>query len=367
MMSADNVADKDEPVLATELTTAEMIVAVVKAWKNLLGLGAVLGAIGLGVALLIPPTFIAQTVIVPPQQQQSASVAAALGPLAGLMGGGAIKSPADQYVSIMTSVTVFDRIIDRFDLMKVYDERYRSDARKQLGENVAVVVGKKDGLLVISVEDRDPRRAADMANALVGELRVMTHHLALSEAQQRRQFFEKKLTEVRDGLEKSQQAVQDSRFDASVLRVDPRASADSYARLRAELTAADVRLQMLRRTLADGVPEVQQQAAVVVALRRELKQLEQSGQAARQADYVGKYRDFKYHEALFELYAKQYEMARADESREGALIQVIDPAQPPDRKSKPRKAYFLMGGFALGVLLAGLHAYVRAGCRRFER
>lgn len=343
-----------------EPTTAELVGVFTSAWKSFFLLGCISAVIGYGLVLLIPPTFVAQTTIIPPQQQQSASVAAALGPLAGLVGGGALKSPSDQYVSIMTSATVSDQIINQFQLMAIYEEKIRSDARRELAKNVAISVGKKDGLLTISVEDRDPQRSADMANAYVVELRRMTNRLALSEAQQRRQFFEKKLLESKDGLAAAQLALQGSKYDSSVLRVEPRAAADAYAKLRAELTSADVKLQVMRNSLAENSPELQQQLTVVSALRKEMVRLEQSSQPAQDVDYIGRYRDFKYQETLFELYARQYELARADESREGVLIQVIDVATPPDRKSKPKKSYFVAGFFALGLLAAAARAYLRA-------
>lgn len=326
-------------------------------WRQLLGVIVVAGGLGAAGSFLIPPTFTSTTTFLPPQQQQSvaASALSSLGALAGLAGG-AVKSPADEYVSLMQSVTVSDRMIDRFKLMQVYDKKYRFQTRKTLSESVAMSIGKKDGMISISVEDTDPARAAAMANQYVEELRQMTTVLAVSEAQQRRMFFEKQMNEVKGRLTAAQTALQASGFDAGALKVEPRSAADEYARLRAEMTAAEVRLQTLRHSLTETTPEVQQQAATLQALRAQVAQLEQStlGNGST-PDYVSKYREFKYQETLFDLMAKQYELARVDESREGALIQVVDPAQASEHKSGPKRALIA----AACALLAALAFSVR--------
>jgi uncharacterized protein involved in exopolysaccharide biosynthesis len=238
----------------------------------------------------------------------------------------------------MQSATVSDRMVDQFKLLDVYDEKYRIDARRELARNVRVNVGKKDGLITVDVEDKSPQRAADMANRLVDELRRMTDTIAVSDAQQRRKFFEQQLRQTQEKLVQAQQALQASGFTQGALKAEPKSAAEGYARLRAEVTAAEVRLQTLRGSLSDTAPEVQQQQNALTALRSQLARLEQTADARGGADYVGKYREFKYQETLFDLFAKQYELARVDESREGALIQVVDPATSPEKKSKPKRA-----------------------------
>ena len=307
----------------------------------LVGGSLAVGILALGVTYLIKPTFTATTTFLPPQQQQSsaASLLASLGPLAGLAGAaGNIRTPADQYVALMQSVTVSDRIIDQFKLMEEYDEKYKSDARKELTRNVRIAIGKKDGLITVDVDDKSPERAAAIANRYVDELRRMTSTIAITEAQQRRSFFEQQLEQTKDKLTAAQLALQASGFNPGAIKAEPKAAAEGYARLRAEVTAAEVRLQAMRGSLADDTPEVRQQQATLAALRAQLARLEQSTDGGGGPDYVGKFREFKYQETLFELFARQYELARADESREGALIQVVDVAQAPQKKSKPRRA-----------------------------
>jgi uncharacterized protein involved in exopolysaccharide biosynthesis len=300
------------------------------------------GFVAFGVTYLSAPTFTAATTFLPPQQQQSAaaSLLASLGPLAGLAGGagGAIRGPADQYVALMQSVTVSDRIIDRFGLMQEYEVKLRMHARKALANSVRITVGKRDGLITVEVDDKSPTRAAEIANRYVDELRHMTSTIAVTEAQQRRVFFEQQLQQTKEKLTSAQLALESSGFSQGAIKAEPKAAAEGYARLRAEITAAEVRLQAMRGNLVDETPEVRQQQATVSALRSQMARMEQSSDTRGGPDYVSKYREFKYQETLFELFARQYELARADESREGALIQVVDRATPPEWKSKPKRA-----------------------------
>jgi uncharacterized protein involved in exopolysaccharide biosynthesis len=323
------------------LSLRELVLPLVQHWKLLLVGPLLAGLVALGLTFLIPPTYTSRTVFLPPQQQQSAAAAAVaqLGALSGLIGGAAgIKSPADQYVALLQSTSVADRLIDEFKLMQVYDEEFRFKARKELAANSRITLGKKDGLIAVEVDDTDPGRAAAIANRHVDELRRLMSQLALTEAQQRRVFFEDQLKKTRDDLTGAQTALQASGFSAGALKAEPRAAAEGYARLRAEATAAEVRLQTLRRNLAETTPEVQQALATLGALRAQLARTEAPTDLNGGPDYVGKFREFKYQETLFELFARQYELARLDESREGALIQVVDVAQPAEWKSKPKRA-----------------------------
>lgn len=358
-------AETSPPVLdfdpQNEISLGELFGSLAARWRLIAVATILSGGAAFGIAMALPPIYTAQTVIMPPQQQGGAMSAAlgSLGALAGLAGG-SVKSSADQYVALMTSVTVSDRIIDAFDLMKVYEQDYRSDTRKILSKTVLINAGKKDGLITIEVDDKDPKRAAAMANAYVDGLRYMTSNLAVSEAQQRRIFFETKLGETKEKLTQAQIALQASGFNPGAIKTEPKAAAEAYARVQAEVTAAEVKLKSLRSMLADSASEVVQQQALLSALRGQLDRIERSSQpASESADYITRYREFKYQETLFELFARQYENARLDESREGTLIQVVDPAAVPDKKSKPKRAFIVLGGVVAGFLLSSLWVLMR--------
>ncbi len=367
MRETDQIGvDSDETDDEPGMTLGEVFEAL-RRNLLLLTLGPlVAGGLAFGITMLIAPTFTASTIFMPPQQAQSgaASALASLGSLAGLAGGTGMRSSGDQYVALMQSSTVSYRLIDQFKLMGVYESKFRVDARKELASNVRIALGKKDGLITVDVDDTNPQRAADIANSYVDELRRITGALAVTEAQQRRVFFERQLQQSRDRLVEAQRALQASGFNPGALKAEPKAAAEAYARLKAESTATEVRLQVLRGSLADDTPEVRQQQAALAALRGQLAKVEQPGDSTSGPDYIGKYREFKYQETLFELYARQFELARVDESREGALIQVVDPATPPEKKSKPKRASIALGTMLGAALLLSAWVLLRQSRRQ---
>lgn len=340
--SQDHLALRDPQDNDNGIDLLNLLTILAARWRLLVVAPIAAGAFALGGSYLIAPTYTAKTTFLPPQQQQSsaASALASLGALSGLAGGMAgIKSPADQYVALMQSNNVEDRIVDRFKLMDEYKSKFRFEARNTLEKNVRISLGKKDGLITVEVDAKNPQMAADMANMHVSELRRLTSELALTEAQQRRAFFEGELKRTQIKLIEAQQILQRSGFNPGALKAEPKAAAEGYATLKAQATAAEIKLQTMRRSLAETAPELQQQATLLGALRAQLSKLEGATiDMKSDSDYIGRYREYKYQETLFELFSKQFEMARLDESREGALIQVVDPATPPEHKSKPKRA-----------------------------
>lgn len=369
--------DKDDGIDLLDILTV-----LAGRWRLLAIAPITVGALAFGATYLIAPTFTSKTTFLPPQQQQSsaASALASLGALSGLAGGMAgIKSPGDQYVALMQSVNVQDRIIDRFKLMDVYDAKYRFQARKELEQNVRIALGKKDGLISVEVDSTNPQMAADIANQHVAELRRLSGELALTEAQQRRAFFETELKRTKIKLVEAQAALQSSGFNPGALKAEPKAAAESYGSLKAQATATEVRLQTMRRGLAETAPEIQQQIALLAALQGQLSKIESASDTLnnKDNDYITRYREYKYQEALFELFSRQFEMARLDESREGALIQVVDLATPAEWKSKPKRASTsvgaAIGAFFLLVIAVFARTYWRnakndpVNANRFQR
>ena len=337
---------------------------------RMLVLGPLLaGLMALGIAFAIPPTFTATTKFMPPQQQQSGTAAMlqSLGALGGLAGAASgLKNPGEQYVAFLKSRTVEDALITRFDLAARYDAQLNADARKELNTNTLIASGK-DGLITIDASDRDPQFAAQLANAYVDELAKLLNRLAITEAQQRRLFFEKQLANAKDNLVKAEQALKASGLNSSALKASPVAAVEGLAKLQAAIAAQQIKVASMRGYLSESAPDFKQAQVELSAMRGQMARADQadptSNATAGDSDYVAKFRDFKYHETLFELFAKQYEMARVDESREGAIIQVVDPAQAPERKAKPKKGLIaLIAALATGVALL-LFIFVRQALR----
>lgn len=362
---------EESPAVATsvysdETTVLDVALILAESWRTLIFVPLGVGLLALGISSTFPPTYTAITRILPPAQQQSASaaLAAQLGSLTGLVGSGAgIKNPADQYVALIRSRTVFDAMIQRFGLMQLYDASFRDDARKKLDRRTRVAAGIKDGLISIEVEDGDAKRAADMANAFVEELRTLTKTLAIGEAAQRRLFFEEQLNQSKNNLTNAELALQASGVSESALRTMPQSALESLARLKAQITAQEIKLSSMRTFMTDANPEFRLAISELSALREELLKAEQSSPAKavdNGAEYIAKYRDFKYHETLFELMARQYELARLDEAREGAVIQVVDRASPPQRNTKPRTGLITALSIVIAFSLSVLYVFLRS-------
>lgn len=356
-----------------EISLLDIALVLAENWKALVFVPLAAGVTALGISFLVPPTYTAVTRILPPAQQQStsAAIAAQLGALAGIVGPvTSIKNPVDQYVALIKSRSVYDAMIRRFGLKVLYDAVYIEEARKELDERTRVIAGARDGLITIEVDDADPERAAAMANGLVEELRNLIKTLAITEAAQRRLFFEEQLQQAKVSLTKAEIALQTSGVSTAALRTLPQSALESLARLKAQITAQEIKLASLRVFMTDTNPELKLAVRELAALREELAKAERSSSVKALnsgAEYIAKYRDFKYHEALFDLMAKQYELARIDEAREGVVIQVVDSAQPPERGSGPKKVFIALVVASVALVMAMLVVLARSAFQRMRR
>jgi uncharacterized protein involved in exopolysaccharide biosynthesis len=351
-----------------EISLLDLLLVVVENLRLLVLGPLAVGLAALGITFIIPPTYTAKTQFLPPQQQQSSASALVqalgVGAIGGLSAGLGIKNPADQYIAFLKSQSIQDAMVDRFDLLKRYDTKFRVDARKELLENTKITSGK-DGIIALELDDKDPKVAADMANAYVDELRRMMNRLALTEAQLRRSFFEKKLKEAKENLSAAEELLRGTGVSSGVLKTSPGSAVEVVARLKAGVTVQEIKVASMRGYLADTSPEFVQAMKELSVLKAQLINAEKSDTASGDGLYNSRYREFKYQETLFELFAKQYELARIDESREGAAVQVVDNAQPPEKKSKPKKVQIatiaaLASGFLFLLFVFLRKAYFNA-------
>lgn len=377
-MNQENAMSSLPPHSATEQLGAEdeislldLLQVVVENLRLL-----VLGSCGFGlftlfVSFFITPTFTAKIQFLPPQQQQSSASAliqslGAMGAAGGLASAAVgLKNPSDQYIAFLKTNSIQDGMIERFDLLKRYGEKFKQDARKELLSNTKFT-GGKDGIISIEVDDENPQMAADMANGYIDELKKLMTRLAVTEAQMRRQFFENKLKETKSDLTKAEIALKGTGISSSVLKSSPISAVEVVARVRAGIAAQEIKIASMRGYLAETAPEFQQALKEHSAFKDQLRQAEKNEPVvSKEIDYIERFREFKYHETLFELFAKQYELARLDEAREGTVIQVIDTALPPEKKTKPKKALIavlatIAAGFILLLFVFGRNAYRNA-------
>jgi uncharacterized protein involved in exopolysaccharide biosynthesis len=371
-MTVNSTNQVDEAAIARSssdnLDLFDLIVPLIQNWRVVVVTPLAIAGLSVCLSFLVPNTYSSRTTLLPPLPAPSASVAALaqLGSLAGLAGiSTAGRNTADQYAALLRSQAVLDRIVDEFELMKIYDARFRFEARDQLNKNLRTTVGRKDGLITIEVDDADPQRAARMANSFVMELSRLVNSLALTEAQQRRIFMENQLNITKERLTQAQRALQSSGFSSGALKADARTSAEAYARIRTEMTAAELQLQALKLRYAEGSTEVQQVAVKVQALKSQLARSEQGQSSEAESDYISRFREFKYQETLFDLFARQYEMARVDESREASAFQVVDTAAPAEWKSSPRRGMIaLLSWFSSFLIVSASVILITVNRRR---
>jgi tyrosine-protein kinase Etk/Wzc len=188
--------------------------------------------------------------------------------------------------------------------------------------------------------------------------------LAVTEAQQRRMFFEKQLAQTKDNFAKADLALKSSGISSSVLKSSPASAVEAVARLKAGISVQEVKLGAMRNYLTESSPDFKQALSELASLKSELAKAEKDEPASQGiSDYVARYREYKYQETMFELFAKQFELAKVDESREGAVVQVLDIAQPPERKAKPNKSMIaIIAALASGFALL-LFVFVRAAIK----
>ena len=384
----DQVASKeqiDDRALALHeantIDIFDLLLILTKDWRPIALFTVVALVIGVIVALILRPTYTAKAIILPPQQQQSTATAllGSLGSLAALSGGGAanslLKSPADMYIGILKSETIADHLIAQFDLRRVYHTKTLYDTRAALEKHTAFE-SPKDGLIHISVKDHSPQRASDLANGYIDQLYRLNSTLAISEAAQRRLFFDQQVNEERNALNKAEDDLAATQLKTGLIQLSGQAELiiRTIAQVQAQISADQVALDGLLTSSTEQNPEVQRLRRVIVALQSQLSKLQDdqtklgpgdievpAGRVPEEGlEYARKVREVRYHETLFELLSKQYEAARIDEAKSAPIIQVVDRAIPPDRKSGPIRSLIVLGiGFA-GFMLACLWYLITA-------
>jgi tyrosine-protein kinase Etk/Wzc len=333
------------------------------------------------IAFLLPVEFTAEAVIMTPQQSESS-----LSSMAQIAGGGSLsglgllsafglRNPSDLYVGIVQSRTIADVLIDRFHLMEVYDYKTKQQTRKRLAQNTTIKTGK-DTLIHIAVRDHDPKRSAAIANAYVEQLALRNSKVALTEASQRRLFFELQLVKEKNLLAEAEVLLKETQQKTGLLV--PTGQAEmmlrSAAQLKVEILSREAQLSAMKTYVSDTNPRYVAIKQQIGTLQSELISLQKGPPGTGNSDelpvgklpqvgleYIRKYRDVKYHELLYEALAKQFEAARLDEAKAAPLIQVIDDAVVPERKSWPPRIVIILSSAMLALFCSSFLAIYRMG------
>ena len=367
-----------------EISLLDLLIVLAERKRIIFRVTAVFAILAIIVSFVLPKRYTATVTLLPPQQNSSMGAALAsqignLGGMAALAGGSlGLKNPNEMFVALFKSRTVEDAMVEHFGLMSEYRAKYPSDARKAFENYVTIDGSSKDGMIHISVQDRDPRRAADLANGYVDQFRIQSQQLAITEASQRRLFFEQQLEQAKDNLANAEEAMKLTEQKTGVIQLDSQARAliESAASLRAQVSAKEVQIQGMRTYATGENSQVVQAQQELESLRAQLAKLGGAeddasgglivpkGQVPQAAlEYVRKLRDVKYNETIFDILARQFEVAKLDEAKQGALIQVVDPAIPPERRSFPKRGLIVIVatamGFFMGVFLVLFQAAFR--------
>ena len=369
-----------------EISLLDLLIVLAERKRLILTITAVFAIVSVIVSFILPKRYTAEVSLLPPQQNSSmggmlASQLGSLGGMAALAGGSlGLKNPNDMYVAMFKSETVEDAMIQKYGLMKEYHSKFLSDARKALDKNATIDGSGKDGLIHISVDDRDPRRAAELANGYVDQFRKLSESLAITEAGQRRLFFQQQLDQAKDNLETAEENLKLTEQKTGLIQVGSQTTAliQTATSIRAQIAAKEVQIQALQTYATGQNSQLVQAQQELESLRDQLVKLGSSEDNAgglivskgkipeAGLEYMRKMRDVQYYSTIFDILARQFELAKLDEAKEGALIQVVDPAIPPDKKSSPKRALIVIVATLLGLLLGVFVALWKAGVERMK-
>jgi uncharacterized protein involved in exopolysaccharide biosynthesis len=380
------------PVIAgpveEEVSLLDLLIVIVRYRWLIFKITACTIGIAIILSLLLPIKYTAMTSILPPQQGSSAGASllaqlgSGLGSVASLAGGGSLglKNPNDLQVAMLRSRTVEDAMIDRFHLIDLFKLKRKSDARKKFEKISDIDNGAKTGLIAISVTDSDPNRAAEMANAYVEEFKRLSATLAISEASQRRLFFEQQLAQAKDNLATAEEDLKKTEQKTGLVQLDAqtRATIELLADLRGQIAAKQVQISAMRSFATGENPDLQIAEQQLAGLRAQEQRMGAASEGATNAlvpkgnmqeagiEYIRKLRDVKYFETIFDLLARQYEVAKVDEARQGAVVQIVDRAVVPDKKSSPQRTLIVLGSVVLGLFFGVVWAFSKEGLIRLS-
>ena len=356
---AEDTQNRDR-IEEDEIDLLDLAIVLLKRKRFIIRFTLIVAVITAVISLILPSIYRAETKMLPPQSSSTgmaAQILSQLGGAAGALGGIApVKTSGALFIELLKSNSVLDRIIDRFDLIKLYKTKTRERARNLLLGALKAEEDKKSGLISVKFEDKDPKRAAQIANAFVEELKNVNKGLAVSEASQRRLFFEEQLQDVKVSLAKAEEDMKTFQEKTGVLQAEAQAKAviENIALLRAQIAAKEVELRVLKTYTTQNNPDLYKAEEGLKAMRAELAKLETKGGGGHNplmpigrmpsvgTEYLRKLRELKFNETLYELLLKQYELAKLDESRDATVIQVVDKAEPPEKRYKPKRRQMVM-------------------------
>ena len=333
-------------------------------------------------ALLIPARYESTARLMPPDNQSGSNLAMAAATMSGAAGGlGGIasdflglKSTSDVFAGILGSRTVQDKLIQQFDLKKLYWDRRMEDARRDLASHTGISVDRKSQIITVTVTDNSPQRAAAMTQAYVEELNRLVSELSTSSARRERIFLGERLKSVSTDLEAAEKNF--SQFASKNAAIDVKeqgkAMVEAAATLQGQLIAAESELQGLKQIYTDNNVRVRSVTARIDELKHQLDKLGGKGESMTEVSalpgdslypsirklpllgvtYADLYRNTRIQEAVLETLTKEYEMAKVQEAKEIPTVKVLDLPSIPEKKSFPPRTVITFLGTTLALSAA---------------
>lgn len=354
-----------------EISLLDLALVLVKRKKLIFWMTFGLAVLVAIYSLVTPKIYRAETRLLPPKSAEvgaSALLDMATGGAASALAG---KTPGDLYVGIAKGRTVMDAVIGKFKLGEVYEIDNPDRIRAALSGNLEAKSDLKTGIISIAVLDRDPVRAAAVANGFVEALKDVTSGLAISESAQKRLYYESQIKDVQVSLQKAENDLKSYQERTGIQEAGSQTGAliGTLASIRAQVTAKEVQLRALRAYATGQNPEVKKVQNELAALYAQLEKLEAGqgkgqdplnpagGMPQARLEYMRLLREAKFNEYLYGLLQKQFEMAKLGEVKDAAVIQVIDEAVPPQVRFKPKRRLMVMLAAVLGFFLSIFAAF----------
>ncbi len=372
------------PSQEEEISLLDLLIVLAKHKKLIFWVTFSAAVISIIVSLLLPNIYTASTTILPPQENESSTASAMLGQLGVLAGGtGAmlgIKNPSDLYIGVLKSRRVGELVVKQLNLNIVFKTKSIESSINVL-KSLTDIKLTKDGFIKITVSSKKPQFAADIANAYVDALRNATRHLAITDVVRRRLFFQNQLILANKELANAEYALEQTQEKTGLIALSAQENAaiTSNANLRAEIAAKEVKLSAMRMGSTEANPDYVRFQQELVELKSQLSKL-QNSQDQGQGDvlvptqkvpkvgleYLRKMRDVKYYESITDMLAKQLEIAKIDEAKNGPLIQVVDTAVPPEAASKPKRFLIVLLSIIASFFLSILAVFLKETAERFK-
>lgn len=359
----------------TEVDIGATLQRLLREWRLVISVAAATCLVATIAAFLLPVRYSSSASFIPPTNNSgpAAALAGQLSSLGATSLLGGVKSSADLYAGILSSRSIADHLVRRFDLRTVYAVKREADAVKKLQSNTKIEVGTKSPIVTITVKDKTAQRAQQLTDAYLDELRMTNGRLALTEAAQRRMFYDQQLGKEKDNLADAEVDLKKTEEASGLVAPAGQAAIgiETIAETKAQIAAREVRLAALRQSSTDENPLVIRIQSEIADLNRQLAALQKgnvnpdsgaipaSEVPKLQLEYIRKQREVKYHEALFEALSKQDEAARLDESKDAPILQILDSASYPEEKSSPPRTLIILMGLLLGLALGTVYVLGR--------